>query len=307
MNETSTLALPDDPKLQQEFRVVAEALAVSLGVKELSPEFSTRRDEATAAIYEFTKPPTTDEEQAAILSVQRQASKLRTELTKNGAALRGPLNAAKTRISDLENTAVAVLKKAEEHAQGLVNHRQQKLLEERREAEAAAQRETQRIAAEQAAAIKAQADAEKARQQAQEAAQRAEEAKGKEKVRAEAEALRLAQEAQKAEDEAFEKQMEAEAAPVLPIVPVSELPQAKTIRDFEIIGRTPSEQKASLIKLLCAKPEFFSATIKSETPRTFSLSLKIADLMDALCGREPFQKLESTPGIQIHERLSTLR
>lgn len=306
----STDPTQDDAKalaVQTELRVVTSAIETALGVREITVEFASRRDTLTAAAYEFTTPPETDDAQETILTAQRAVQKLRTELKKNGESLKAPLNSARETIIDIVKRETATLEKAENHLAGLVNHRQQKLAAARREAEEAAARETKRIADEAAAATRAQEAAESARKAAELAAQRAEEAKGKAKQKAAEDAARLAAEASRLEDEAMEKGMAAEAAPEPIVAPVSDLPMARTIIDFELRGRTPSEKKISLILLLNAHPEFFNVHLAETTPRGFSLTLKIQDLTDALCGKEPFKKLESVPGINITTRLSQLR
>lgn len=306
----STEPTQDDAKtlaVQTELRVVTSAIETALGVREITVEFATRRDSLTAAAYVFTTPPESDDEQELILTAQRSVAKLRAELKKSGDSLKAPLNSARETIIDIVKRETATLEKAENHLAGLVNHRQQKLAAARREAEEAAARETKRIADEAAAATRAQEAAESARKAAELAAQRAEEANGKAKANAEAEAARLAAEASRLEDEAMEKGMAAEAAPEPFVAPVSYLPMARTIIDFELKGRTPSEKKASLIELLNAHPLFWTAHISETTPRGFSLTLKIQDLTDALAGKEPFKKLEYVPGINITTRLSQLR
>lgn len=296
-----------DPRVAQELSVITEALAVSLGVKELTPAFIERRDELTAIAYGFETPPTTDEEQSEILSAQRNVAKLRTELTKNGAALRGPLNTAKTKISEIENGAVEFLKKAEAHCQGLVNFRQNKLLAERRAEEQRIETERKRLADQAAQAEREQQEAERKRQAAALAEQQAQEATTKAaRDKAAAEALRLTQEAEALDTAAYEKEIEAALAPMAQAASAP-APQAREIRDFVLIGRNEAERKDSLRRLLAAHPEFFALEAKDETPRAFSLKLRIQDLTDALNGKAPFAKLDTAPGITVSTKLSVLR
>jgi len=305
--ESTALALPTNPKIIQELRIVLPALIVALGGQELVTDLKNRSDEATAAIYEFTQPPTTDEEQNEIIAAQRGASKLRTELTKQADAYKAPLNAARKTIIDLTNAATEILEKAEKHAQGLVNHRQQKLLEERRRQEAEVERQAQELRNKEAEAQRQRDEAERQRQQAAEAERRAAEAKtAAARLKAEQEAAALKAQAEANDTAALKTELAIESTPLRIIEPGLE-PQAKEIRDFVIIGRSPSEKKASLIALLNRHPEFFTCHISETTPRAFSLSLKISDLTDALAGKEPFAKLESSPGITVIERVSNLR
>lgn len=302
MNETTT-----DPKVTQELEIVTSAIEVSLGVKELTTAFSSRRDELTATVYEFTKPPTTDEEQAEILTAQRAVAKLRTDLTKNAAALKSPLNAARSRIIELENAAVDTLKKAETHAQGLVNFYQNKLAEARRAEEQRIAAEQRRIAEQAAQAKREQEEAERKRQQAVLAAQQAHEAATKaERDKAAAEAAKLNEEAAQLEADAYGKALDAEMAPV--VLPVSApAPQAREVYDFTLIGRNEFEKGHSLAALYTQHPEFFSHNVREEGAREFTIKLKVKDLLDALEGKAPFAKLESAHGITITKRLSTLR
>lgn len=297
-----------DPKVTQELAIVTSAIEVSLGVKELTTAFAARRDELTATVYEFTKPPTNDDEQAEILTAQRAVAKLRTDLTKNAAALKSPLNAAKSRILEIENAAVETLKKAEAHAQGLVNNYQQALANARREEEQRLQRERDEIERQRQQALREQEEAERKRQQAEIARQEAERANSPEaKLKAQQEEQRLKDEASKLEADAYERELEAAMAPTPAAIPSAPPPQAREILDFELIGTSPAAQKGCLIALLNEHPEFFNCSISQTTPRHFTLSLKVQDLMDAIAGKEPFQKLERAPGIRITSRLATLR
>lgn len=300
----------DDAKamaVQTELRVVTSAIETALGVREITVEFATRRDSLTAAAYVFTTPPESDDEQELILTAQRSVAKLRTELKKSGDSLKAPLNSARETIIDIVKRETATLEKAENHLAGLVNHRQQKLAAARREAEEAAARETKRIADEAAAATRAQEAAESARKAAELAAQQAEAAKGKAKEKAAAEAARLAAEASRLEDEAMEKGMAAEAAPEPFVAPVSDLPMARELFDFELTGRNDIEKMRSFYDLLTAHRELFKLTYHDTTPRSFSVSLKITDLVERLNSKPPAPPILSAPGLTITKRLSSLR
>lgn len=307
MSESTELAILD-PKVAQELKVVTEAISVSLAVKEITIDFAKRRDELIANSSEFLTPPTNDDEQQEIITAQRALQGLRKEVEKQAAALKSPLNAARKNIIDIEDRATTAIDKEEKRLQGLVNHRQQKLLEERRAEEAKIEAERKRLADEQAKAQREEEEAERKRRQAEIAAQQALEAKTKaERDKAAAEAQRLNDEAAKLESDAYGRNLEAEMAPPTPTVPSAPMPQARRIYDFELIGTTPSAMKGCLIALLNAHQEFFSCSASPTTPRHFTLSLKVQDLMDALSGKEPFTKLESAPGIRVTERLATLR
>lgn len=300
---------PEDAKalaLRTELTAVTAGIEVALGVKELAPAYAARRDSLLTIAEAFTKPPTNDDEQEQILAASRPIAKLRTEVEKQAKALRAPLNAGADAIIAIEKAAKAELKREEDRLGGLVNNYQMKVAEDRRKAEAEAEKERQRIANEQAAAERQRREAEEAQQRAEIARQQAEQLKGKAAEKAKAEADRLAKEAQEKDDAAFEAELKAQATVAPVVVPTSER-TAREYFDFEIIGRTPSEQKASLIKLLCAHPEFFGTSIKSETPRGFSLSLKVNDLCDALNGKEPFKQITAAPGINITSHLTKLR
>lgn len=300
---------PDNSKalaVQTEIRVVTSAIEVSLGVKELTQDFSIRRDAAIAAGGKFIKPPEDDDQQLLIQSAKHDISKLRTDLTKNGDALKAPLNAARDKIIELVKTATATLKREEDRLNGLVNHRQQKLIEARREAEAAAAREAKRIADDAAAAQRSTEAAESARRVAELAAQQAEALRGQAKLQAEQEAARLAQEAARMEDEAFAQALAAEAPVAVVAVPISELPMAREVIDFTLAGNNDIERKASLIKLLVAHDELF--TFKSdEAHRGASLTLRIQDLTERLNSKPPAPPITEAPGINIIKTLSKLR
>lgn len=302
MPETTT-----DPKVTQELAIVTSAIEVSLGISELTTAFAARRDELTAVVYEFTKPPTNDEEQAEILTAQRAVAKLRTDLVKNAAALKSPLNSAKSRILELENAAVEFLKKAEAHAQGLVNNYQQALANARREEEQRVAAEQKRIADQAAQAQREQEEAERKRQQAEIAAKAAQEATTKAaRDKAAAEAAKLTQEAETLDAAAYAKELDAAMAPA-PVAVSAPAPQARTIIEFSLAGRNDFEKGESLEKFHRAHGEFFSRKIVEEGAREYTIKLKIKDLTDAINGVAPFQKLTAAPGLVLHERLSTLR
>lgn len=306
---TLRFADPDqDPKVTQELAIVTSAIEVSLGVKELTTAFAARRDELTATVYGFVRPPTNDEEQANILSAQRAVAKLRTDLTKNASALKSPLNAARSRIIDLEDSAVQFLKKAETHAQSLINAYQQKLADARRAEELRVQREREETERQRQQAQRETEEAERKRQQAEIARQRAEEANSPAaKLKAQQDQKRLEDEAAKLEADAYEKDLAAAMAPPAPAPISAPEPQARTVYDFTVNGRNEFEKGASLAALYKQHPEFFNHTVKEEAPREFTIKLKVKDLLDALAGNAPFAKLESANGITISTRLSTLR
>lgn len=288
MPETTT-----DPKVTQELTIVTSAIEVSLGVKELTTAFAARRDELTAVVYEFTKPPTNDDEQAEILTAQRAVAKLRTDLTKNAAALKSPLNSARSRILELENSAVEFLKKAEAHAQGLVNAYQQKLSDARRAEEKRVADETKRLADQTAQAERDKEEAERLRQKAL--------------LAPTAEKAKLEEKAAELDADAYGKLLDAEMSPT-PAPVIAPHPQAREIADFVLNGRNEFEKGASLAALYKQHPEFFSHNVKDgDGTREFTIKLKVKDLLDALAGNPPFQKLESANGITITKRLSTLR
>jgi len=280
------------PNVRHQIETAARAVAISLGISGLSDNFDAIKAELISDADDFSAPPADDVEQEEMLSAQRALTAFRIAVTKKEDEYKRPLNDAKTKIIALVKAGLVDVEKAEKRIQGFINNRQQKLMEARREAQLAQEREAQRLAAEAAEAAHAAQEAEKAREAAAKANDPAEQA-------------RLAAEAARLEDEAFAKQLDAESAP-LAAVPVSEAPQAKEIVEFSIIGENTIQQKASMIKLLCAHPELFSVHCKTETPRSFSLTLKIADLTDRLNGRMT-PAITEAPGITIHKTLSKLR
>jgi len=280
------------PNVRHQIETAARAVAISLGISGLSENFDEIKAELISGANEFSGPPVDDLEQEEMLASQRALAAFRIAVTKKEDEYKRPLNDARTKIIALVKTGLSDVEKAEKRLQGFINNRQQKLLEARREAQLAQERESQRLAAEAAEAARAAEEAEKAREAAAKANDPAEQA-------------RLAAEAARLEDEAFARQLEAESAP-LAAVPLSEAPQAKEIIEFSIVGDNTLQQKASMIELLCAHPELFSVHCKTETPRSFSLTLKIADLTDRLNGRMT-PVITSAPGITIHKTLSKLR
>jgi hypothetical protein len=241
-------ASPDSitPNFRHQIETAARAIAVSLGVCGLTPDFEARRSELIAAAAVFTSPPKDDAEQELMLSKQRDLAAFRISLGKDEDAMKGPLNTARTKIIELVKSGLAGVSAAEARLQGFIQNRQQKLIEERRKVEAAAAAEQKRLADEQAAALRAQQEAERQRQAALIAAQQAELLKGRERIRAQEEAAKLAQQAATAAEDAFLAGLAAEAPKPVAVVPVSDLPMSREVADFEIRG-SDVERKGSLI------------------------------------------------------------
>lgn len=281
------------PVARHQIETAAKAVALSLGVVDLSENFEARRAELVAAAEAFTAPPKDDAEQELMLHAQRDLAKFRTATTKDGDGYKRPLNDARTKIIAIVDAGLKPVEAAEKRLQGFINNRQQQLARAREEAQRAQEREAKRVADEAAAAQRASEEAERARKAAELAQDPAEQA-------------RLAAEATRLEDEAFAKSLEAEAAP-MPVVPVSDLPQAKEYFDFRLAGDTESQKRESLFKLLNAHPGLFTSHIEEEDgTRKYSLTLRVRDLTDKLNGRiQP--AIESAPGIVITRMLTKLR
>lgn len=306
--EASELAIVEREKIQQQLTVITTAIEVALGVREITPEAKARVATLSAAAFAFTVPPLDDEEQERISAARRALAAVRIGITKQSDAYKSVLNAPRQTIIDITKKIVETIEKAERHCQGLENARQQRLVRERQEREEAAAREQKRIADEQAAAQRAIEDANRQRLAAKEAARQAESLKGKKKAEAEAEAARLADEARRAEENAIEQSLALEtAAPSLPVAPVSDLTMAKEFNDFELIGFTESAKAESLRKLIYAHPQFATYKIADEKPRSYSITLKISDVVDRLNGRDGRPAADSLPGIKVVKRLTRLR
>lgn len=277
--------------VNQELKVVEDAVRVALGVKDITVDFKSRRETLIANAAKFTKPPESEEEQSVMLKAQRDLSKLRTEVTKQGEALKAPLNAARTKIIEIVKEGVEAIQKAEAGIQGKIQNYQQKLLDEQRRIEqeqALADRRAQEEAAE---AQRLQSEAEKQRQAA-------------ELAKTEAEATALREQAAKLEDQALEKGLSAETSE-LPIAVQQEAPKAREVFDFEIIGKTDIERKASLSALASAAPWMFTVHVSDEKPRAYSLNLSVRTLTESLNGNPPLK--EPLPGIRTFTRLTNLR
>lgn len=304
MSDTALAVI--DPAVEQQLKIVTSAIQVALGVKELTTDFNKRRDSAIEIANEFEKPPETDAEQEDMLRAQRSVAALRIEVTKQAEAFKAPLNAARTKIIDLVKSGIAPLEQAERRLEGFVQHRQQLLLRQQQEQAAAAERERQRIANEAAEAQRLADEAEKKRQEAEASAANAEKMKGQKKEQAEADSKRLAEEAQRLEDEAFAKSLAAEMAPEPVAAPVSESKMAREVLDFELAGNNVMQKHQSLLALTHHHPELFSVTIHEETPRGYSLTLKVRDVVDKLNGDQPaFQTIPAA--IKVTTKLTKLR
>lgn len=312
MSTELTIILDTAPEAMTEncrhqIEIAARAIAVSLGICGVSKNFEARRSELIATADDFTAPPVTDEDQEEMLTAQRALAAFRIEVGKEEALMKGPLNAAKTKIIELVKTGLATVEAAEKKLQGYINFRQNKLLEERRAEEQRLAAEQKRLADQAAQAEREQQQAEEMRQRAALAEQQARDAATTaERQKAQQEAAALTQQAEALDADAYGKMLDAETA-AIPAAVSAPAPQAREVADFALVGRTDSERKESLRRLLAAHPEFFTLEAKEETPRAFSLKLRIADLVDALNGRSSFAELKSAPGITISKKLTTLR
>lgn len=299
MNETLSTALATiSPEVAQELRIVTQAIEVSLGVRELTVDFKQRRYDLLGAADMFVAPPENDDEQEKIKTAQRALAALRIEVNKQSDALKGPLNTARKKIIDLTDSGVSMIEKAEKRLEGFIQHRQQLLIRQQQE-----RKKIEDAAREAKEALEA---AETQRLAAEYAAKQAEAMKGREKQQAEAKAAQMAADAQRAAEDAFERALAAESSPAPEAAPVSELPMSREVYDFEIVGNRPDEKAKNLIALAYEYPELFTAHFKDESPRGYSLSLKIMDVTDKLNGKLPAFGCVP-PGLKIITKLTKLR
>lgn len=312
MSTELTIILDSDPEAitadcKHQITVAARAIAVSLGVQGLSSNFEERKTELLATYAGYTVPPTTDDEQTDMLSMQRALASFRIEATKEEDLMKRPLNTAKAKIIEIVKAGIAPIEAAEKKLQGFINFRQNKLAEERRAEEQRVQREREETERQRLQALREQEEAERKRQQAELARQRAEAANSPEaKLKAQQEQKRLSDEAAKLEADAYEKELTAAMTPA-PVPVGAPSPQAREVYEFTLNGHNEFAKGESLRRLFAQHPEFFATHVKEEAPREFTIKLKVKDLLDALEGRPPFQKLESAHGITISTRFATLR
>lgn len=260
------------------------------GTIEITPEAKSRKAQLITTGKEIVQ-VTNEDEQAAALAALRGLKAYRTEQESSRKAIKAPVIALGKEIDNVAAADIADAEREEKRIEGHINHYQQLLARERAEAERKAEVERQRIAAEAAAAQRAQEEAERARQQAELAAQQAEAMKGKKKAEAEATAARLAEEARVAEERALEQALAAEMTPepVAPVVEKTKGVTAKEVLDYHVNGRNEFEQHASLVKFAAAYPHLVKIEIKRR------------DLLDELAAG----RITEAPGITITSNLKT--
>lgn len=303
MKETFELDLPDniaaEPRKEITTRAMkaANAVAISLGVVGLTPDFTERRDKLVKEA-EQVKQITSPEELEAATKVWKHVSSFRIEMRKEEDAFKRPLNDAKTQLMAMVNEAMSPAEKAEKRLSDMINGyaRERAQEEEKRQREEAARMkkiEDDRIKAEQEAARmkKEKEDAEERARKAQEAAEAAKTPAAKAKAE---EAARKAQETTDAlEEERLAKELETPAPEPMPIAaPVAQNPKGLSTKrelDYRIAGKNQFEKAKNIAALAVQYPDLFSLTTEKVQgeDRPTGLRLLRANILDRLNGRAP--------------------
>lgn len=310
--------------VETEAKTILTAVLTSMGVLDLTPDFTQRRDALIADARAVAQVQNTEDEGRAN-AAYKALNALKKEVEAQSTGFKTPLNAAKTRIIDITDAGLEPVLKAQKRLKDMIDgHAAEKIAEQRRqEAErqaAIAKAQAEQRAAEEAAAKLAREQeaarlaAEKAQREAEEAAKRAAKAdspaakaaaaKAQQEAadaqrKAQEEEAKLAQQAQDAADAADAAAMTPEAAPVAEITHARGV-SARMVRDFNLMGDPDAFRMAR-------SAEQFAQWIFTQRPdlaRFLKIEVRRADLLEALKD-EKFLATEKPPGIRIFEKVAS--
>lgn len=286
---------------ERELAIITNAILVSLGVTDITPEFTRRRDDLIAAAAAVKQVQSTEEEGTA--NAARSALRsLEKEIEAQATAMKTPLNAARTRIIALVDNGLAPAQAAGKRLKDMIDGYAAELIEKQRAEQRAAEEAARKVQEE---ARKAQEEAENlARQQraAEEAARKAQEAAAAAvgaKAKADAEKVAAAARAEQQRITAAQQQAEldAEAASMAPtpaaptaIVHARGV-SAKMVWDAELVGADEYKQRASA--------EAFARMF----PQYCRIDLRKSDILDAL--KRDQKTFDACPSLRVFERIST--
>lgn len=313
--------------VETEAKTILTAVLTSMGVLDLTPDFTRRRDALIADATAVAKVQDTDDE-AKANAAYKALNALKKEVEAQSAGFKTPLNAAKTRIIDITDAGLDPVIKAQKRLKDMIDgHAAEKIAEQRRQ-EAERQAAIAKAAAEQKAAEEAAAKlareqeaarlaAEKAKREAEEAAEAQRKANSPEAKAAAAKAQQEAAEAQRKAKENEERLAQeaqdaadaAEAASMLPAAPpVADVTHARgvsarMVRDFALLGDPDPFRMAR-------SAEQFAAYVLTQRPdlaHLLKIEIRRADMLEFLKDETAAKELaEAKPaGIRFFERVQS--
>jgi len=313
--------------VQDEAKTILSAVLTSLGVLDLTPDFTRRRETLIAAAKAVAQVQSTDDEAAAATAFKNLRA-LKKEVEAQSTGFKTPLNAAKTRIIDIVDTGLAPVDAAMKRLKDMIDGHAEELLAAQRKAEAERQAAIAKAAAEQKAAEEAAARlareqeaatraAEQAQRDAEEAARAAAEANSPAAKAAAAKAQQEAEDAQRKAKENEERLAQeaqdaadaADAAAMLPAVPlVAEITHArgvsaKMVWDYTLLGDPDPFRTAR-------SAEQFAHFILNQRPdlaRFLKIEIRRADMLEFLKDEAAARAIAEAkpPGIRFFERVQS--
>lgn len=333
MTNTLTLDIPAGvaperlQAVQDEAKTILSAVLTSMGVLDLTPDFTRRRETLIAAAKAVAQVQSTDDEAAAAAAFKNLRA-LKKEVEAQSAGFKTPLNAAKTRIIDIVDTGLAPVEKAMARLKSMSDGYAEELIQAQRKAEADRQAQIAKAAADQkaaedaaeklrkdqeaaaAAAQKAQDDAKRAQEEAERAnspeskaaAAKAQQEAADAQRKAKEEADRLAQQAQDAADAAEAAAMMPETAPVAEITHAKGI-SAKMVRDYGIIGDPDAFRMARSTELFAQ----WLFTKRPDLARFLKIEIRRADMLEFLKDEAAAKMIAEAkpPGVRFFERIQS--
>ena len=313
--------------VRDEAKTILSAVLTSMGVLDLTPDFTRRRETLIAAAKAVAQVQSTDDEAAAATAF-RNLRALKKEVEAQSTGFKTPRTAAKTRIIDIVDTGLAPVDAAMKRLKDMIDGHAAELMAEQRRQEAERQAAIARAAAEQKAAEEAAARlareqeaarlaAEQAQRDAEEAAKRAAEAnspaartaaaKAQQEAadaqrKAQEDAARLAQQAQDAEDAADALAM-LPAAPLVAEITHAKGISAKMVRDFGVIGDPDAFRMARSTELFAQ----WLFTKRPDLARFLKIEIRRADMLEFLKDEAAAKMIAEAnpPGVRFFERIQS--
>ncbi len=302
--QTLEIDLPENlaPEARKEIETktltVAKAIAVSMSVVGLSPDFDERSGKLIAEANTVPQVQTPAELDAATVAWKHIQS-FRIEMRKEEDRMKAPLNEVKKSMMEIVDKGMSPIEKAEKRLSDMINGYARERAEEQRKKDAEVAAENARVEAQRQKAI---ADAAKLAQDQKDAEERARLALEMAKTTSEDPQLKaLAEEEAKKQQDiaaALEEQqlaasldIPAAPAPVIASAP-AENPKGLTTKaelDFRIIGTNEFERAKSMISLAAQFPYLFSLTTEKVKgfERPTGLRLQRTTVLDIINGRAP--------------------
>jgi len=271
--------------VQDEAKTILSAVLTSMGVLDLTPDFTRRRETLVAAAKAVAQVQSTDDEAAAATAFKNLRA-LKKEVEAQSTGFKTPLNAAKTRIIDIVDTGLAPVDAAMKRLKDMIDGHAEELLAAQRKAESDRQAQIAKAAAE-------QRTAEEAARRLADLAARASSPEA---------AAALAQQAQDAADAAEAAAMMPETAPVAEITHAKGI-SAKMVRDYGIIGDPDAFRMARSTELFAQ----WLFTKRPDLARFLRIEIRRADMLEFLKDEAAAKMIAEAnpPGVKFFERVQS--